>query len=100
MRVDPQALLAIVGMAVVTYATRAGGLLLLSRMDLPKRAERGLRYVPGAILVSIVVPTLLDGGVAEALAVIATVLVAARTGNLLLAMVAGVGAVLGLRFVL
>lgn len=89
--------MAIVGMAVVTYATRAGGLVLLSRMDLPERAQGGLRYVPGAILVSIVAPAVLDGGPAGALAALATVLVAARTGNLLVAMVAGVGTVLGLR---
>jgi len=53
-------------------------------------------HVPGAILVSIVAPTIFAGGPAEALAVV-VVLVALRTGSLRLAMATGVGSVLVLR---
>jgi uncharacterized membrane protein len=94
---DPLTLLTIVLMALVTYATRAGGLWLASRLALSERAEAWLDYIPGAILVSIVAPVVLAGGIAEALAALAVILVAWRTGSLPIAMVTGVCAVLLLR---
>jgi uncharacterized membrane protein len=100
MSLDPQALLAITLMAVATYATRSGGLWLASRLALSERTEAWLGYIPGTILVSLVAPTVLTGGLAETLAAMAVILVALRTGSLPVAMVAGVGAVLVLRAVL
>ena len=97
MALDPMTLLTIVLMALVTYATRAGGLWLASRLALSERAEAWLDYIPGAILVSIVAPVVLAGGIAEALAALAVVLVASRTGSLPIAMVTGVLAILLLR---
>jgi uncharacterized membrane protein len=90
-------LLTIVLMALATYATRAGGLWLASRLALSERAEAWLDYIPGAILVSIVAPVVLAGGIAEALAALAVILVASRTGSLPIAMVTGVLAILLLR---
>ena len=97
MRLDPPTLLTILLMALATYATRAGGLWLTSRLTLSDRIEAWLEYIPGAILVSLVAPTVLTSGLAEALAGLAVVLVALRTGSLPFAMVTGVGAVLALR---
>ncbi len=97
MSVDPQVLLTIVLMGVVIYATRAGGLWLASRFEISGHVEAWLGYLPGAIIVSIVAPTVLTSGPAEALAALAVVLVALRSGSLLLAMTIGVGAVLLLR---
>jgi uncharacterized membrane protein len=94
---DPLTLFTILLMALATYATRAGGLWLASRLTLSGRVEAWLDYIPGAILVSIVAPTVLASGLAEALAAVAVVLVALRTGSLPVAMVIGVGAVLVLR---
>ena len=100
MSLDPQALLTIALMALATYATRSGGLWLASRLALSERMEAWLGYIPGAILVSLVAPTVLTGGLAETLAAVAVILVALRTGSLPVAMVAGVGAVLVLRALL
>ena len=100
MSLDPQALLTIALMALATYATRAGGLWLASRLALSGRMEAWLGYIPGAILVSLVAPTVLTGGLAETLAAVAVILIALRTGSLPVAMVAGVGAVLVLRALL
>ena len=100
MRLDPQALLTIALMALATYATRSGGLWLASRLALSERMEAWLGYIPGAILVSLVAPTVLTGGLPETLAAVAVILVALRTGSLPVAMAAGVGAVLVLRAVL
>lgn len=90
-------ILAIVLMALVTYATRAGGLWLASRLNLSERAEAWLEQLPGAILVSLVAPAALTNGIPGALAAIAVVLVALRTGSLPAAMVTGVAAIVVLR---
>jgi uncharacterized membrane protein len=92
-----EALGVILGMALVTYATRAGGLWIMGRVQPSPRVEAWLRHVPGAILTAIVAPIAWSGGAAERLALAAAALVAARTGNMLLAIVAGVSSVWLLR---
>lgn len=94
---DPAVLALIAGMAVVTYATKAGGLWLVGRVDLSERAEAGLDVLPGAVVVAFVAPALAKGGVPEWVAAVATVVVARKTGNLLLSLAVGVGTVLAVR---
>lgn len=91
------ALLAILGMALAAYATRAGGLWLMGFVKLSPRVEAWLRALPGAVMVALVAPEVVSGGIAAAVAALATVLVAIRSKNLLLAMVVGVGMVWLLR---
>lgn len=95
-----ETLTTILGMALVTYATRAGGLWLMGRVRPTPRIEAWLRHLPGAILAALIAPAALTSGPAEALASLVTVGVAARTGSMLGAMVAGVGTVCGLRLFL
>lgn len=90
----------ILGMAVATYASRAAGLMLMSRISPGPRLTRFMHAIPGAILASIVAPSALAAGPAEAAATAVTALTAWRFGNLPLAMCAGVGAVLALRLLL
>jgi uncharacterized membrane protein len=112
MTVDPVVLLTILGMAAVTYATRIGGFLLLSRASLHGKLGAWLHYVPGAVLIAIVVPSVLPAapldigtgesgaltaGPPEALAALVTAIIAARYRNLLVAMLAGVATVWVLR---
>jgi len=96
-RLEGYTMLAILLMALATYATRAVGLWLASRLPMSGRVEAWLGYIPGAILISLVAPVVVSGGPAEALAALAVVAVALKTGNLLLSMLTGVGAVLILR---
>lgn len=91
------ALLTILGMALVTYVTRMSGLWLMSHVTLSRRMKAWLGYLPGTVIVAIVAPTVFSTGLAEAGAALATVLVMARTRNVLLAMIVGVGVVWGLR---
>ena len=100
MGLDKQAAVTIVGMALVTHATRAGGLWVMGRLPTSPRIDAWLRHLPGAILAAIVAPAAIAGGPASALATLAAMLVMARTGNVLLAMVIGVGLVLPLRALL
>lgn len=97
---DVRAWLAIAGMALATYLTRAAGLALSSRLSLGPRGQAFLAALPGSILTAIVAPAVLASGPAEALASLLTVAVAARWKNLPLAMVAGVVAVFALRSLL
>lgn len=87
-------------MAVATYATRAAGVFLVGRLRLTPRMEAFLGAIPGAVIVSIIAPAVLTQGPAEALAALAVLAVAARTGSLPLAMGVGVGAVWALRLAL
>ena len=93
-------ILTIAGMALVTYLSRAAGLAVMSRLSVSGRLERFMKAIPAAILASIVAPSALAAGPAEALATLATGLVAWRAGNLPLAMAVGVAVVLALRFAL
>lgn len=97
---DTLALITILGMALVTYATRAGGFWLMGLVTPSPRMEAWLRQIPGAVLVAIIAPTVLASSLAETLAALASALVALRTKNVLVAMLVGVGAVWVLRMVL
>lgn len=97
MSIEPLVGLTILGMALLTYATRAGGLWLMGRVEPTPRVAAWMRHIPGAILVALVAPAVLTGNLADAVAGLATVLVAWRTRNVLLAMVVGIVVVAGLR---
>lgn len=84
----------ILAMAAVTFVTKAGGLWLLSRIEVSERIEAGLSVLPGAIVIAILGPELASGGPAEWCAAAVVLLVARRTSNILLALSAGVAAVI------
>jgi len=94
------AALVIAGMAFATYGVRASGFMLAGRLPQSGIAARWLKQIPAAILVSIVAPAAVAGGAAGLIAAAVTVLTAALSRNLLLAMSAGVGSVWLLRQVL
>ncbi|MHA7774358.1 AzlD family protein [Roseibium sp. M-1] len=67
---DPLLVLAILGMAAVTYALRAGGYWVMGRMPITPRVRRGLEALPGAIIVSTILPIVLKGGPAVMLCLV------------------------------
>jgi uncharacterized membrane protein len=85
-----EALITIVGMAIVTYSTRAGGMWLMRLTTPSARTERWLQHIPGSVLAAIIAPAVISHGVAGVVAVVVTGAVSFRTGNLLLAMASGV----------
>ena len=88
-------LLAILGMALVTYACRAGGYAVLRAVRPPPVVEAMLRHLPGALFMADVTPPLVAGGLAAWLGAAAVVAVQVATRNLGLAICAGVAAVWG-----
>lgn len=93
-QLNPFVVAVIVGMSVATYATKAGGLWLLSRINVSDRVESGLEMLPGAIIISILGPELISAGPAEWSSAAVVLLVMWRTENVLLALLCGVAAVL------
>ncbi len=51
--------LLIIGMGVVTFATRYPLLALVGRVQLPRRVFAALRFVPVAVLTAIIAPAML-----------------------------------------
>lgn len=90
MLTSPEALIAILGMALVTLAVKAGGLLLANRLPQDGFAASWLKHIPGAVLAALVAPALVTGSPAEVIAAAATTLVYFITRNLFAAMAAGV----------
>ncbi len=92
MRLAPDVLLAICGMALATYATRAGGYLLFRLVRPPPLVRAALTYVPGALFVSYVVPALATGGPQHWVGALATVGLMVWTRSLAVAILGGTGA--------
>jgi uncharacterized membrane protein len=93
MATEVRVVLTILGMGAVTYATRAGGIWAIERIDVSDRAETALEAMPGAILISLIAPALVTGGVPEWGAALAVLVVAVRTESIVLAMGVGIGVV-------
>jgi uncharacterized membrane protein len=96
MSLDTATLVAILAMALVTYATRTAGLALAGRLDFSGRAKAAFEAIPPAVLTAVIAPAALATGWPETLAAAATALAATRL-PLLGTIVVGVGTVVGLR---
>ncbi|WP_226021591.1 AzlD family protein [Halomicrobium salinisoli] len=96
----PPVVLVVGAMAVATYLTKVGGLWLLSRVEVGDRVRAGLEVLPGAIVVAVLGPRLAEGGPPEWAAAAVVAVVARRTGNILLSLAVGVGAVVAFRALL
>lgn len=96
---DHWTLITILGMAIVTAATRVSGVWLMRRTVVTGRLAGALEAMPGAVLMAIVAPVAFSSGPAEALAAAITILLAWRAPTLV-AVIGGVGSVVLLRFLL
>ena len=92
--------LIIIGMFIVTFGVRYPVLAAVSKVNLPVIIERGLKYVPPAVLMAIIAPAVLlpEGaqidlslGNAPLIASIFAMLIAVRTKNLLATILSGMG---------
>ena len=87
----------IVAGAIMTYLTRVGGHLVLSRFEhLHPRVEAGLNAVPAAVLATLVAPAATEGGPIEWTALAVAGVVAVRAGMLWM-FLAGTAALIVLR---
>jgi uncharacterized membrane protein len=91
--IKPQVLLAVGLAAAVTYSLRLGGLLLATHFPRAGRFRQGLDALPGALLFSLVLPSIVAEGYWGLLATVLTAIVVLRSRNTLLAMLVGMSVI-------
>jgi uncharacterized membrane protein len=89
--------LAIIGMALATYATRASGLYFMRGVTVSGRLKAALDALPPAILMAVIAPTVLAAGIAETLAAVVTAAAAVLRLPMVATIVIGVVSVIVLR---
>jgi uncharacterized membrane protein len=93
-------IIAILAMALATFATRAGGLYLMRGVAVTGRLKAALDALPPAILMALIAPTILTAGVPESIAAIITAGAAVLRLPLVLVVAIGVVSVVVLRSVI
>ena len=93
-------LLAIVGMALATYATRVSGLFLMRHVNVKGRTKAAFDALPPAILMAVIAPTILATGVAETIAAGITAASAFLRLPMIVTVLIGMGSVVLLRMVI
>ncbi|MBO6538523.1 MAG: AzlD domain-containing protein [Rhizobiaceae bacterium] len=84
--------------ALVTYLTRIGGDLVLSRFErIHPRVEAALNAVPAAVLTTLVAPVATTGGIAETAALLVSGAIFLRGGGMMTGFVAGAVVLISLR---
>lgn len=91
-------MITILGMAAVTYATRASGLVLGRTLRIPGWFDDLLEPLPGAILISLITPAIIASGLKGVIAAAATLIAALLLrGNIIIPMLVGILVITGLR---
>ncbi len=93
-------IMAILGMALATFATRISGLYLMRGVVVRGRLKAALDALPPAILMAVIAPTILTTGIAESIAAVITAGAAFLRLPLVLVVIIGVLSVVLLRMVL
>jgi uncharacterized membrane protein len=83
--------LAIAGMTLVTFLCRIAGVVVMSRVRLTPRIERGLRALPGSIILATILPVVIDNGWPAIIALTAAVVAMAVTRIDIAGLLAGLG---------
>jgi uncharacterized membrane protein len=83
--------LAIVLMTAATYLCRIAGMVVMSRVRMTPRVERGLGALPGSIIMATILPVVVDSGLPAAIALAATILTMALTRIDLAGLAVGLG---------
>lgn len=80
----------ILAMALVTLATRWGGVFIMSFVPMGYRVRLFIQAMSGSVLIAIIAPMALDGDLAARMALAVTALVVLLLKNQLLAIAAGI----------
>ncbi|TDQ40023.1 AzlD family protein [Thiopseudomonas denitrificans] len=80
----------IAAMALVTLATRWGGVFVMSFVPLGYRVRLFIQAMSGSVLIAIIAPMALEGDMAARLALLTTLVVILLTRKQLLAIAAGI----------
>ena len=97
MTASADSLIIIAVMTLAAAICRSGGFWLMRFVPLTPRVHAALNAIPIAVMMGIMAPALMRGGVPESAAVVATAGVVRLGGNDLLAILAGLATVAALR---
>lgn len=97
MSFDTKGMLVIGVMTIAAAACRLAGYGFMRFIPITPRLEAALRAIPIAVMIGIIGPPILKGGVPEIAGLIATMMAVRLGGNDLVAITAGMGAVAGMR---
>ena len=100
MTLAPDTLTIIAVMTVAAALCRLGGYWFMGLIPITPRVEAGLNAIPLAVMVGIMVPPILRGGIPEAAGVAITMAAVRLGANDLIAILLGLGTVAGLRQIL
>ena len=82
---------AIAAMALATFLCRIAGVVVMSRVRVTPRFERGLRALPGSIIMATILPIVIDKGLPAYIALAATIATMALTRRDIAALAVGLG---------
>jgi uncharacterized membrane protein len=83
--------LAIAAMTLVTFLCRIAGVVVMSRVRLTPRIERGLRALPGSIILATILPVVIDNGLPAIIALTAAIVTMAVTRIDIVGLLVGLG---------
>lgn len=83
--------LAIAAMTLVTFLCRIAGVVVMSRVRLTPRIERGLRALPGSIILATILPVVIDNGLPAIIALSAAMVAMAVTRIDIVGLLVGLG---------
>ena len=83
--------LAIAAMTLVTFLCRIAGVVVMSRVRITPRIERGLRALPGSIILATILPVVIDNDWPAMIALAAAIIVMALTRIDIVGLLAGLG---------
>lgn len=90
MNVETTVLFVILAMAVVTLATRWGGLFIMSFIPISYRVKQFINGMSGSVLIAILVPLAVEGDIGARLALLTTTIMMLLLKKPLPAIAAGV----------
>ena len=97
MSLDQHTLVIILVMAVAAALCRFAGYWFMRFIPLTPRVEAGLKAVPLAVMIGIIGPPVLRGGIPELAGLLVTITTVRLRGNDLIAILAGMGVVAATR---
>ncbi|MCC2651786.1 MAG: branched-chain amino acid transporter [Microvirga sp.] len=83
--------LAIAAMTLVTFLCRIAGVVVMSRVRITPRIERGLRALPGSIILATILPVVIDNGWPAVIALAAAIIAMAVTRIDIVGLITGLG---------
>lgn len=91
---DMLAIIVIILAGIITYSLRFGGLLVGDILSKHKFVENLIKALPGTLLLSFIVPSIISEGIPGAISALVTGIIAKKTNNVLIALIAGMALII------